>query len=175
MSFRNRLFIPLVVFVVLVAFLGLGFGLKDPHLLPSVLIDKPLPRFRLVDLHDAGRTRSREDLLGEICLLNVWATWCFSCRVEHPYLLELAEKGITIYGLNYKDEPAKASQWLVDLGNPYSETVVDHNGEFGLDLGVYGAPETYVIDAEGVVRHRHVGVVDEQVWLEQLQPFFKAE
>ena len=90
-------------------------------------------------------------------------------------MLELAEQGVAIYGLNYKDEPAKASQWLVDLGNPYSETVVDQNGEFGLDLGVYGAPETYVIDAKGVIRHRHVGVVDEQVWREQLQPFFEAE
>jgi cytochrome c biogenesis protein CcmG/thiol:disulfide interchange protein DsbE len=119
--------------------------------------------------------RSAEGWLGKPALINVWATWCFSCRVEHPYLLELAEQGVTIYGLNYKDEPAKASQWLVDLGNPYSETVVDQNGEFGLDLGVYGAPETYVIDAKGVIRHRHVGVVDEQVWLEQLQPFFEAE
>ena len=119
--------------------------------------------------------RSSEDWRGKPALINVWATWCFSCRVEHPYLLQLAEQGVTIYGLNYKDEPLKASQWLVDLGNPYAETVVDQSGDFGLDLGVYGAPETYVIDAKGIIRHRHVGVVDEQVWLEQLQPFFEAD
>ena len=87
-------------------------------------------------------------------------------------MLELADRGVTIYGLNYKDEPDKASQWLVDLGNPYTETVVDIDGTLGLDLGVYGAPETYVVDAEGIVRHRHVGVVDAQVWEEQLQQYF---
>jgi cytochrome c biogenesis protein CcmG/thiol:disulfide interchange protein DsbE len=146
----------------------------DPTDLPSARLGKSIPSFNLPVL-DAPDMRSSEDWRGKPALINVWATWCFSCRVEHPYLLQLAEQGVTIYGLNYKDEPLKASQWLVDLGNPYAETVVDQSGDFGLDLGVYGAPETYVIDAKGIIRHRHVGVVDEQVWLEQLQPFFEAD
>ncbi len=166
-------FLPLGGFLILVLLLVRGLAL-DPTELPSARLGKSVPPFNLPVL-DADEMRSHEDWRGKPALINVWATWCFSCRVEHPYLLQLAEQGVTIYGLNYKDEPVKASQWLVDLGNPYSETVVDQNGEFGLDLGVYGAPETYVIDADGVIRHRHVGVVDEQVWLEQLQPFFEAE
>jgi cytochrome c biogenesis protein CcmG/thiol:disulfide interchange protein DsbE len=166
-------FLPLGAFLILVLLLVRGLAL-DPTELPSARLGKNIPPFNLPVL-DTTDMRGAEDWLGKPALINVWATWCFSCRVEHPYLLELAEQGVTIYGLNYKDEPVKASQWLVDLGNPYSETVVDQNGEFGLDLGVYGAPETYVIDAKGVIRHRHVGVVDEQVWREQLQPFFEAE
>jgi cytochrome c biogenesis protein CcmG/thiol:disulfide interchange protein DsbE len=122
---------------------------------------------------NTAERRSADDWTGQPALLNVWATWCFSCRVEHPYLLELAAQGVVIYGLNYKDEPEKAAQWLVDLGNPYTETIVDQRGDFGLDLGVYGAPETYVIDADGIIRHRHVGVVNAQVWTEQLQPFLR--
>jgi len=163
-------FLPLGAFLVLVLLLVRGLSL-DPTELPSARLGKSIPSFNLPVL-DAPDMRSSEDWRGKPALINVWATWCFSCRVEHPYLLQLAEQGVTIYGLNYKDEPLKASQWLVDLGNPYAETVVDQSGDFGLDLGVYGAPETYVIDAKGIIRHRHVGVVDEQVWLEQLQPFF---
>jgi len=166
-------FLPLGAFLVLVLLLVRGLSL-DPTELPSARLGKSIPSFNLPVL-DAPDMRSSEDWRGKPALINVWATWCFSCRVEHPYLLQLAEQGVTIYGLNYKDEPLKASQWLVDLGNPYAETVVDQSGDFGLDLGVYGAPETYVIDAKGIIRHRHVGVVDEQVWLEQLQPFFEAD
>jgi cytochrome c biogenesis protein CcmG/thiol:disulfide interchange protein DsbE len=136
-------------------------------------VGQPLPDF---DLQVLGRTyrRSAGQWRGQPALLNVWATWCFSCRVEHPYLLDLAASGVTIYGLNYKDDPTKALTWLEELGNPYTETVVDINGDFGFDLGVYGAPETYVIDAAGTVQHRHVGVVDERVWTEQLAPFFEG-
>ena len=132
---------------------------------------QPLPEFDLQVLGGEYR-RSASQWHGKPALLNVWATWCFSCRVEHPYLLDLAESGVTIYGLNYKDDPAKALTWLEELGNPYAETVVDIDGDFGFDLGVYGAPETYVIDAAGTVQYRHVGVVDERVWTEQLAPFF---
>jgi len=166
-------FLPLGAFLILVLLLVRGLSL-DPTELPSARLGKSVPTFSLPVL-DSAETRSPVDWRGKPALINVWATWCFSCRVEHPYLLQLAEQGVTIYGLNYKDEPAKASQWLVDLGDPYAETIVDQNGAFGLDLGVYGAPETYVIDADGIIRHRHVGVVDEQVWVEQLQPFFEAE
>lgn len=166
-------FLPLGAFLILVLLLVRGLSL-DPTDLPSARLGDRVPAFNLPVL-DADKTRRPEDWRGQPALINVWATWCFSCRVEHPYLLQLAEQGITIYGLNYKDEPAKASQWLVDFGNPYTETIVDEKGDFGLDLGVYGAPETYVVDAKGIIRYRHVGVVDEQVWIEQLQPFFEAE
>ena len=103
-------------------------------------------------------------------LINVWATWCISCRVEHPYLTRLAAEGVPIYGINYKDDPQEAVNWLVQLGDPYRLSVVDAEGSLGLDLGVYGAPETYVVDRNGVVRYRHVGVVDERVWTEILGP-----
>ena len=166
-------FLPLVAFLVLVLLLVRGLSL-DPTELPSERLGDRVPAFDLPLLNTAER-RSADDWTGQPALLNVWATWCFSCRVEHPYLLELAAQGVVIYGLNYKDEPEKAAQWLVDLGNPYTETIVDQRGDFGLDLGVYGAPETYVIDADGIIRHRHVGVVSAQVWTEQLQPFFEAD
>ena len=164
-------FLPLAAFLLLVVLLVRGLSL-DPTELPSARLGDSLPDFNLPVLGESG-SRQAEDWGGEPALINVWATWCFSCRVEHPYLLELAQKGVTIYGLNYKDDPEKALVWLNDLGNPYTETVVDKDGSFGLDLGVYGAPETYVIDASGVVRHRHVGVVTEQVWNEQLLPYFE--
>ena len=166
-------FLPLAVFLLLVVLLVRGLSL-DPTELPSARLGDSLPDFNLPVLGESV-SRQAEDWQGEPALINVWATWCFSCRVEHPYLLELAQKGVTIYGLNYKDDPEKALVWLDDLGNPYTETVVDKDGLFGLDLGVYGAPETYVIDASGVVRHRHVGVVNEQVWNEQLARYFEAE
>ena len=163
-------FLPLVAFAALVLLLVRGLAL-DPTALPSARVGQPLPEFDLQVLGGEYR-RSAGQWHGKPALLNVWATWCFSCRVEHPYLLDLAESGVTIYGLNYKDDPAKALTWLEELGNPYAETVVDIDGDFGFDLGVYGAPETYVIDAAGTVQYRHVSVVDERVWTEQLAPFF---
>ncbi len=163
-------FLPLVAFAALVLLLVRGLAL-DPTAFPSARVGQPLPEFDLQVLGGEYR-RSAGQWHGKPALLNVWATWCFSCRVEHPYLLDLAESGVTIYGLNYKDDPAKALTWLEELGNPYAETVVDIDGDFGFDLGVYGAPETYVIDAAGTVQYRHVGVVDERVWTEQLAPFF---
>ena len=166
-------FLPLIAFFALAGLLARGLTL-DPTDLPSARLGKPIPEFDL-PLLDSSDRRVPEDWEGRPALVNVWATWCFSCRVEHLYLLELADRGVTIYGLNYKDEPDKASQWLVDLGNPYAETVVDIDGSLGLDLGVYGAPETYVVDAAGVVRHRHVGVVNAQVWEEQLQQYFRED
>ena len=166
-------FLPLGAFLTLVILLVRGLSL-DPTELPSARLGDAVPSFNLPVL-DSPQMRSPKDWRGKPALINVWATWCFSCRVEHPYLLQLAEQGVTIYGLNYKDEPVKASQWLIDLGNPYTETVVDELGDLGLDLGVYGAPETYVIDSDGIIRHRHVGVVNEQVWTEQLLTFFETD
>ena len=108
-----------------------------------------------------------------MALVNVWATWCVSCRVEHPFLTQLALGGVPIYGINLKDVDAKALAWLAELGDPYRFSIVDEEGSLGLDLGVYGAPETYVIDRQGIIRYRHVGVVNEQVWVQVLEPIVR--
>ena len=170
MAPRLKLFLPLILFVIMAAFLFRGLSL-DPQALPSALIDRPLPEFSLPVLGQESLF-SKGDLLGEAALLNVWATWCVSCRVEHPYLLQIAQDGVPIYGLNYKDDDAAAARWLADLGDPYRANIADREGSLGLDLGVYGAPETYLLDAGGVVRYRHVGVVDERVWQTILQPLY---
>ena len=170
---RARLFLPLLAFLGLGVFLFRGLSL-DPTALPSALIDRPLPEFRLENL-DSGEELARADVVGETMLVNVWATWCYSCRVEHPFLLELAGRGVKILGLNYKDESAAAVDWLAELGDPYAVSVADTEGMLGLDMGVYGAPETYVVDAEGIVRHRHVGVLDAAVWNQDMAFWFQAE
>lgn len=171
MSPRLKLFIPLILFTGMALFLFRGLSL-DPRELPSALIDRPLPDFNLPVLGQE-RLLQRADLVGEPALLNVWATWCVSCRVEHPYLLQIAASGVPIYGINYKDEDAAAARWLAELGDPYRANIADREGSLGLDLGVYGAPETYLVDAEGVIRYRHVGVVDERVWQTILQPMYR--
>ena len=170
---RLRLFVPLFAFALLAVLLFRGLSL-DPTALPSALLDKPFPAFALPTLR-SDTPLSRDDIIKGPALVNVWATWCYSCRVEHPFLVELADRGIPIVGLNYKDEPTKARQWLIDLGNPYSENISDTEGVLGLDLGVYGAPETYVVDASGNVRYRHVGVLDSSVWEGELSRFFSQE
>jgi cytochrome c biogenesis protein CcmG/thiol:disulfide interchange protein DsbE len=167
---RLKLFLPLILFTLLAMTLFRGLSL-DPTAMPSALIDRPLPAFALPALGD-NSTLSPANLQGEVALLNVWATWCVSCRVEHPYLKQLADQGIPIYGLNYKDDDAQALRWLTDLGNPYRFNIADREGTLGLDLGVYGAPETYLLDASGVVRYRHVGVVDETAWRTILEPLY---
>ena len=167
---RLRLWLPLAAFILLSLLLFKGLSL-DPTSLPSALVGKALPEFELQELH-SSEVLSRQDIIGEPMLVNIWATWCYSCRVEHPYLLDLAANGVRIVGLNYKDESVKAVTWLEDLGDPYALTLADTEGMLGLDMGVYGAPETYVVDAEGVVRYRHVGVVDEQVWQSLLAHWF---
>lgn len=171
MAPRAKLFIPLVLFAVLALFLLRGLEL-DPKDLPSALIDRPLPQFELPSLGTQSLV-SRDQVIGEVALFNIWATWCVSCRVEHPYLHQLAERGVPIYGINYKDEDIDALRWLEELGNPYRLNIVDAEGELGLDLGVYGAPETYLVDADGVIRYRHVGVVGERVWQNILQPLYQ--
>lgn len=172
MSSRLKLFVPLGLFALLAALLFRGLSL-DPQALPSALIDKPLPQFSLPTLAQ-NEPISAQDISGEPMLLNVWATWCISCRVEHPYLQRLSESGVIIYGINYKDDPVAARSWLKDLGDPYRANIVDAQGSLGLDLGVYGAPETYFIDASGMVRYRHVGVIDERVWEGRLKAVYQS-
>jgi cytochrome c biogenesis protein CcmG/thiol:disulfide interchange protein DsbE len=171
MAPRLKLFAPLLLFAALALLLFRGLSL-DPRELPSALIDRPLPAFALPNLRgDAQLTTA--DVTGEPALFNVWATWCISCRVEHPYLQQLADNGVLIYGINYKDDTEAAQRWLDDLGDPYRVNIVDREGSLGLDLGVYGAPETYFVDAEGKVRYRHVGVIDERMWRERLEPIYR--
>ena len=168
---RFKLFLPLALFLALAVLLARGLQL-DPKALPSALIDRPLPEFSLPVL-GKDKVLSRADVTGEGALFNVWATWCASCRVEHPYLGQLAREGVVIYGINYKDEDTAAIKWLDQLGDPYRLSLVDAEGSLGLDLGVYGAPETYLVDSDGVIRYRHVGVVDERVWTEILEPIVR--
>lgn len=168
---RLKLFIPFVAFVVLSILLFQGLK-KDPNELPSVLIGKPMPEFSLPSLYDPSKLVTNESLKGKPYLLNVWATWCPSCKVEHPYLLELASKGIPIVGINYKDEDEEARQLLKSMADPYTENIIDKEGRLGLDLGVYGAPETFVVDAGGIIRYKLVGVIDEETWTQEIAPIY---
>ena len=168
---RLKLFLPLILFLVLAGFLARGLQL-DPREMPSALIDKPLPGFRLPRLGD-GTLVERADVIGEVAFFNVWATWCISCRMEHPYLQKLADQGIPIFGVNYKDDTAAALAWLSELGDPYTLNIEDVEGTLGLDLGVYGAPETYLVDTRGIIRYRHVGVINERIWQGVLQPLYQ--
>ncbi len=150
----------------------LYFGLqKDPQELPSVLIGKPVPNFQLPNLLEPRVTLSNKDIkIKKPYLLNVWATWCPACKIEHPLLNEISKAGFDIVGLNYKDDAIAAQQWLLNRGNPYEYNLYDAEGRLVIDLGVFGAPETFVVDAEGIIQYRHVGLVDRQVWEQQLKP-----
>ena len=154
-----RFLIPLGVFVMLVALLAIGLTL-NPREVPSPLINKPVPAFQLAQLHHPGLTFSHKDMLGQVWLLNIWASWCASCRDEHPYLVELAQSGIVpIVGLKYKDKTEAGKEWLKEFGNPYFLSVVDADGRVGIDFGVYGVPETFVIDRNGVIRFKQIGAI----------------
>ena len=173
-NLRRILLIPLALFFVLITILALGFRLEDPHLLPSVLIDRPFPEFSLMELEEPERTLTVQDLKGEVALVNVWATWCPNCLIEHPELTRIAkEEGVPIYGINYNDESEKARRWLERHGNPYRFNMVDNEGKLGIDLGVYGAPETFLLDRHGVIQFKHVGTVTPEVWSSTLKPLIE--
>lgn len=161
---RLFLFIPLGLFIVLGAFLWKGLSL-DPNAMPSALIGKPFPTFKLPSVEQPDRILTNADFAGKPVLVNVWATWCPSCRQEHSDLLAIADqKKLSIIGIDYKDERSAATTWLNDLGNPYLFTIFDEQGLLGLDLGVFGAPESYLVDAQGIVRFRHVGTITPEAW-----------
>jgi cytochrome c biogenesis protein CcmG, thiol:disulfide interchange protein DsbE len=162
--------IPLAIFLVLVVFLAIGLT-RNPQELPSALIDKPAPTFRLPQLKQPDKTFSAEDMRGKVWMLNVWASWCVACRDEHPYLFEYQKSGaVPIYGLNYKDRPEDALGWLGELGDPYLLSAVDLDGRVAIDYGVYGAPESYIIDKNGTIRLKHVGPVMPEVWDKKILP-----
>lgn len=168
-----RFLLPLAAFVVLVGFLFAGLGLK-PREVPSPLIGKPAATFQSPLLHEPDKIFASKDNLGKVWLLNVWASWCVSCRQEHPVLVELAKTGIVpIYGLNYKDKRDLALQWLDEFGNPYTASIVDPEGRIGIDYGVYGVPETYVIDKNGVIRHKQIGPVTIEALEKKILPLVK--
>ncbi|MGK0170462.1 MAG: cytochrome c biogenesis protein CcmG/thiol:disulfide interchange protein DsbE [Gammaproteobacteria bacterium] len=170
-----RFLVPAGVFAALVAFLYLGLERGDPSVVPSPLVGKPAPEFSLARVRNAQETLTKSDLLGKVSLINVWASWCVSCRAEHPILLRVAaEKLVPIYGLNYKDAPNDAVRWLDRLGDPYTASGSDIDGRVGLDLGVYGVPETFLIDKAGNIAYKHIGPVSPQAWENELLPRIKA-
>lgn len=161
---------PLVVVGLLIAVFAIGLRL-NPSEIPSPLIDQLAPAFSLPDLHTPDRLVTQQALQGQVTILNVWASWCVPCRLEHPLLMELADTGSTpIIGLNYKDDPATARAWLRRHGDPYAVTAVDAAGDVGIDWGVYGVPETFVIDATGRIRYKHIGPLDRAALETELQP-----
>lgn len=165
---RWKAFIPLLAFFALAVVLWRGLYL-DPKELPSMLIDKPMPNFDLMAVD--GTEVSNADLPDTMFLLNVWGSYCLPCLVEHPTLMRLSEEGeIPVVGVNYRDRQDLAQRWLNDNGNPFAFSILDESGRFGIDLGVYGAPETYLVDSNGVIRYRHVSVLDETVWREEFLP-----
>ncbi len=169
----NRFVIPLLVFVALVVFLAIGLKLK-PREVPSPLIDKPAPTFSLPRLDDPQKAFTPADLKGKVWLLNVWASWCVACRDEHPVLVEFSKTGtVPIYGLNYKDQREDALRWLTQFGNPYTASIVDAEGKVGIDYGVYGVPETFVIDKEGTIRYKQIGAVTPEVLESKILPLIK--
>lgn len=169
----NRHLVPLGIFLVIVVFLGIGLGL-NPRQVPSPLVDKPAPAFDLAQLHATERRFSPETMRGQVWLLNVWASWCVSCRAEHPVLVDLAKTGeVPIYGLNYKDKREDALRWLEQWGDPYKLSIMDPKGQTGIDYGVYGVPETYVIDKSGVIRYKQIGPLTPEIVREKIMPLVR--
>ena len=170
---RWQFIAPLAVFVVLVGFLAVGLNL-NPREVPSPLIDKPAPNFSLPRLDDPAQTISLQDMAGKVWVLNVWASWCVACREEHPLFVEFSRRSpVAIYGLNYKDTRDEAQAWLARFGNPYTASLSDSKGLVGIDFGVYGVPETFIIDKQGVIRFKHIGPVTPEVLKERIEPLLK--
>lgn len=167
-----RYLAPLLVFLALAGLLYKGLSL-DPRRVPSPLIDKPAPAFSLPRLKHPDTPLSNADFRGQVALFNVWATWCVACRSEHPLLMQLARRGVPIYGLNYKDQRADAERWLQRLGDPYIANAFDADGRVGIDWGVYGTPETFVVDRQGIIRHKHIGPLSRDAIEHELLPLIE--
>lgn len=162
--------VPFLIFGSLILLFWRGLSV-DPHRLPSALIGKPVPVFELLDLNNPPQRFTHKDLQGHVSLLNIWASWCGACQIEHPLLMALAQsKRVLIYGLDYRDNYGAAQQWLQQQGNPYHAVGFDHNGSTGIDWGVYGVPETFIIDKQGIIRYRHAGALTREQWQQVIMP-----
>jgi cytochrome c biogenesis protein CcmG, thiol:disulfide interchange protein DsbE len=169
---KLKLILPFLLFIVLVGFLGKGLFL-DPREVPSPLIGKPAPAFEAPVLGDPSKTFSTAEMKGKVWLLNTWASWCAACRDEHPLLVEMLAHDIPLYGLAYKDTEADALAVLATMGNPYIVTANDADGTIGIDYGVYGVPETYIIDKEGIIRYKQIGPITPEALREKILPLLK--
>ena len=170
---NKYLLIPLVLFIGLVAFLMIGLH-RDPHEVPSPLINKSAPDFQLQQLNEPAKTISAKEMRGKVWLLNFWGTWCVACREEHPILVKYSKtNAVPIYGVDYKDDRAAAMQMLAEEGNPYTMTLSDPEGRTSIDYGVYGAPESYLIDKQGVIRFKQIGPITDEVWNNKILPLAK--
>jgi len=168
-----KFIVPFLLFLVLAGFFAVGLQ-RDPREIPSPFIDKPAPAFKLQQLHDGAKPFAPEDMKGRVWMLNVWASWCVSCRVEHPLLVEMSKRNIVpIVGLNYKDQRDAGIQWLTRFGNPYVLSAYDLDGRVGIDYGVYGVPETFVIDKQGVVRYKQIGPITPEALEKKILPLLK--
>jgi cytochrome c biogenesis protein CcmG/thiol:disulfide interchange protein DsbE len=169
-----KFLVPLALFAVLVVFLAIGLS-RDPREVPSPLVGKPAPAFRLAQLQRSELTFTPKEMKGKVWLLNVWASWCVSCRVEHPVLNDMNRKGmVAIVGFNWKDKREDGLRWLQQHGDPYQLSVFDGDGKVAIDYGVYGAPETFVIDKMGVIRHKQIGPITPEVLEKTILPLLKS-
>ncbi len=172
-SFSLARYAPIIVFVVMAIFLGIGLTM-DPRKLPSPLVGKPAPEFDLPPVQGRTLGLATADLKGEVSLVNVFASWCVACRDEHPLWIEFSKSGIApLHGLNYKDKPNDAQAWLKELGDPYTRTGADISGKVGIDWGVYGVPETFVVDRNGVIAYKQIGPITRQVLDETIIPLIR--
>jgi len=172
MNNRLKLFFPGVFFLLMLGLLLFGLG-RDPNQVPSALVNRPLPEFSLPALFDSDTLISTSDVRGGIAIVNVWGSWCPPCHAEHPYLMELSEReqDITFVGVNYKERDIRDGQGFIsDKGNPFDLIVVDMDGRLGIDLGVTGAPETFIVDSSGMIRYRHVGEINHRIWENTFKP-----
>lgn len=169
----KKAMIPLGIFSVLVVFLAIGLT-RDPHEVPSPLINKAAPAFTAPRLQAADQSFSAKDMLGQVWLLNTWASWCVACRQEHPVLMEFAKtKTLPIVGLDYKDKESDGLKWLARFGNPYDITITDKDGRIGIDFGVYGVPESFLIDKAGIIRYKQIGPVTEEALRDTIVPLVR--
>lgn len=168
-----RFILPFVIFMIVAAFLFIGLGL-NPHEVPSPLVGKPAPAFSLPQLHEPEKQFSLQDMKGKVWLFNVWASWCTACEYEHPLFMELSRQNLVpLYGMDYKDKREDGMAWLQKHGNPYTLVVSDAEGRVGIEYGVYGVPETYLIDKQGVIQYKHIGMVTEKDLSEKILPMVK--
>ncbi|RKR02702.1 DsbE family thiol:disulfide interchange protein [Maricaulis maris] len=171
---RVFLFLPLAIFLVLGVYFGLGLR-EDPSAIPSQMIDRPLPVFDLPGIADGEPGLASTDLAGHVSLLNVFGSWCPPCEIEHPMLMQISRSGrVPIYGVDWRDRPGDGAVWLARHGNPYQRAGDDAQGRVAIDLGITGAPESFLVDREGRVRFHHVGIIDETVWRDVLLPRIEA-